>query len=1852
MDDENERISWKIIDKYFKDNKDHLVKHHLDSYNNLFNTGIHQIFRENNPIRLMKEEIEGTNEFAFECHLYLGGKNGNKIYYGKPIIYDDDDNTHFMYPNIARLRNMTYGFSIHYDVDVEFVIRKVNASTGKIASVERPTLTLKKVFLGRFPIMLQSNYCILNGFGPEARFNMGECRNDPGGYFIVDGKEKVVVCQEKFGNNLLYIRDQVNDIYSHSADIKTVSEDPSKPKRTLSVRIVAPNTTYSNNQIVVAIPNVRKPIPLFILMRALGVISDKDIIKTCLLDMENNDYMVDLFIPSVHDAGMVFTQEAAIKYIATFTKGKTVATVMDILMNYFLPNIGELNFEQKAFYIGYMVYRLLLVYTKQDKPTDRDSFRFKRVEVTGALLYDLFLEYYKLQLRQIRTTIDKEYYYHQGTYQANFTSLIEGNYTNYFQNRIVEEGIRKAFKGNWGAQPHTKRLGVVQDVNRLTFFSFISQLRKINLPIDSTAKVVKPRLLNSTQWGIICPVHTPDGGNIGFHKYMAMSAFITPGCSSDNIGPWLRKHGLRLIEESSPEFLSQHTKVFVNGGWTGIITEPVELINTFKIQRRNGLIPIYNSISWDIKRNEIHIFTDSGRLTRPVFYVDNNAVSYRHSPLMSLLKKDDDFSWSQLLSGFSPKKISYSLNTCKIYDTKELYDIDEDSRSTEHTTYKFLNKNKAIIDMLDTAESEGALISIHSTDFTDKRHTHVEIHPSLILSVMGNMIIYPENNQLPRDLFSCGQSKQAVSLYSSNYRNRIDKMSVILNYGQIPLVKSRYLDYITNEQHPYGENAIVAIMSYTGYNVEDALIFNEAAVKRGIFRTTYFSMYESREESSKIGNTAVDEKFCNVQNTNVIGQKPGYDYAYLNKYGIIKEETKLNDKIVVIGKCANSLIEPGTFIDMSVAPKKGQMGFVDRTFVTDGEEGFRIAKVRIREERVPSIGDKFCSRAGQKGTIGIILPEADMPFTEDGIRPDVIVNPHALPSRMTIGHLVECLVGKACVEYGGFGDCTAFVNKGPQNKIFGEMLTEVGFHSSGNQLLYNGMTGEQLETDIFFGPNYYLRLKHMVKDKINYRARGPITQMTRQPVHGRAKDGGLRVGEMDRDAIIAHGMSTFLQESMLERSDDYYMAICNKSGTIAIYNERTNLFLSPIADGPIKFNGELDGKLNIENISKFGKDFSVVRVPYAFKLLMQELQTMNVAMRIITEDNVDQLTALSYSEEQFTLNTGYQSYNNLITEYKNITEEHIPGVKYATPQDDTSPFSPATPAFSPHTPEGPAPTTAFSPHTPEGPAPTTAFSPHTPEGPAPIYGVSPHTPEGPAPTTAFSPKSPDVPLYKIAIIVPFRNQPVLQGIEGQDRMIHKERFIQHMKQFIPKVSQYAMTEYFVTLHIDVMIIEQSDDDRKFNRGAILNSGYKNAMNSQYYRGIIFHDIDLLPSDVMIPFYALGVFNSAYTKSDKKIVHLAHKWGRYASLGTGYIGGVTMFETTQFNNINGFPNYFAGWGGEDDALRERIIAYAKEMNKDYVDKDDNTILTDLVDYPAGIPEDSYTDLEGVSTFREKRDILKADETLDNKLKREGRALDKKIWKYNGLVNPQKYGELYSINNEVVEDAQYQMRKINISLNGNLTSLKVMNDELGGLSQIALQMIELTPKMRIQENIPTTAAQPMSPPFVLQSVSTPETPVTPGVTPSYAPSTLPSVDTSVSTSDTDVSAPHYTPPTPPSLDASVSSDDSGRGGGTFNGIKNAGAGIINNVKNIVSSIIPGTNTNTSTNTSSGTTTNSTTPVIKIDTSDIKNNQLQDVTDIIHSTDVTPESSILTDIQPDTTTTNEHTNPQDTDTKKIIT
>jgi len=505
-------VIWKIIDKYFEDNPQCLVRHHIDSYNDFFKNGIFQIFKDKNPIKIQTRFDDRINDYRSQCIMYFGGKNGDKIYFGKPIIYDDK-NAHYMYPNAARLRNMTYGMTVHYDVEIDFIeilddgetptiigsdellegsdeeevgitdfkakprvkggndegeegeeganieaanieggsgkgaparrkgkrvaaelttaqtalLREATAKSMIAPNVQRRTIMLEQIFLGKFPIMLQTDYCVLSGIPREVRHTMGECLNDIGGYFIIDGKEKTIISQEKFGNNMLAIRESSDDKYLYAADIKSESENVSKPIRTISVKIVAPTSTYTFKNIVVNIPNVRNPIPLFIVFRALGIISDKQIITMCLLDLDKYESMIDLFAPSVHDAGGILTQRNALKYIATLMKNKTESHALEVLADYFFPHVGELNFIEKAYYLGYVVFRLLKVQIGIDQPTDRDNYKYKRVELVGSLLYDLFREYYTIQQRMIHLAFEQKITYNKGLYENNLYGLIYEN---------------------------------------------------------------------------------------------------------------------------------------------------------------------------------------------------------------------------------------------------------------------------------------------------------------------------------------------------------------------------------------------------------------------------------------------------------------------------------------------------------------------------------------------------------------------------------------------------------------------------------------------------------------------------------------------------------------------------------------------------------------------------------------------------------------------------------------------------------------------------------------------------------------------------------------------------------------------------------------------------------------------------------------------------------------------------------------------------------------------------------------------------------------------------------------------------------------------------------------------------------------------------------------------------------------------------------------------------------------------------------------------------------------------------------------------------------------------------------
>jgi DNA-directed RNA polymerase II subunit RPB2 len=1140
-----------------------LVNHHISSYNQ-FIDNIPHIIHKQNPREILKNKSGA--DFKQVCKMYVGGKKGNLFIKGQPFFIEQEERK-VLYPNDARLRNATYAFSLHAKLVFSFIIN----------GVEDPSLEIETkdhVFIGNFPIMVQSNLCYLNDMPPEVMFNMGECSRDPGGYFIIDGSEKTLICQEERAVNSICVIKNYNDNYYYRAELKSESEDESKLARVTAVQIRTKTDEhdqlnkdgFSLHEIVVELPNVRMPIPLFIVMRALGIISDKQIIQTCLLNSE--EHLIPHFRESIYDSGNIYTQMMALEYISTFAKYQTISHVLYILSELTLAHIGETNFIDKAYFIGYMVKKLLLVGTTIEPKTDRDSFRFKRMNSSGDLLSHLFRDYYIKQLKHVQKSIDKLYNTNKKFYETTegFCQLFL-NYETFFEDRIAEYGIYKAFKGDWGATSYTKKVGVSQQLNRLSYNSMISHLRKCVLQMDSSAKIVAPHLLHATQWGVFDPVDSPDGGDIGLHKHLAICTQITDGFPMKIILDELKRLNVTItsFENSTPLELSRMVKLIINGTWHGCVYQPKEIVDLLRMRRRHGYIPPSTSLSWNIQENVVYIYTDAGRLQRPLFYVEDHVVSYNKD-------KDSHLTWKELITGTDkvPCKIEY---------------VDADELNT-------------------------SLVTFDSTlDFTKKEnhhYTHVELHGSSLLGFMGNQIIFPEHNPLPRNCFSCSQSRQAVSMYHTNHQNRMDKMGVVLNYGQTPLIQSSFFEGF--KSLPYGINAMVAIMCYTGYNTEDAILINRGALDRGIFNTSYFKTYEESETY----NEDSDKMLVFQKGSNT------------DEYGLVKENTIVNEDTILMQMVQSGKIK-------NIYPKRDQVGRIDKTFISENKEGKRIAKVRICTERIPEIGDKFASRAGQKGTCGLIINEVDMPFTSEGLRPDLIINPHALPSRMTIGQLLESLIGKVHLNNGGLGDCSAF-NTGDTSNYHLE-LKKMGYHSSGTELLHNGLTGDQIESKIFFGPTYYMRLKHMVSDKINYRPRGPNAALTRQPLQGRDKEGGLRIGEMERDGLVANGMSSFVQESMMVRGDGtmvvnntrkpYKICVDNSSGLMAIHNEYTNLNISPSIDG-VTFEGD-----KLSTIPKYNKTFSTLNVPYCFKLLMQELAVMNVQMRLITTDSLNHMESMN-----------------------------------------------------------------------------------------------------------------------------------------------------------------------------------------------------------------------------------------------------------------------------------------------------------------------------------------------------------------------------------------------------------------------------------------------------------------------------------------------------------------------------------------------------------------------------------------------------------------------------------------------
>ncbi|MFQ6095815.1 MAG: DNA-directed RNA polymerase subunit B, partial [Candidatus Bathyarchaeia archaeon] len=507
-----------------------------------------------------------------------------------------------------------------------------------------------------------------------------------------------------------------------------------------------------------------------------------------------------------------------------------------------------------------------------------------------------------------------------------------------------------------------------------------------------------------------------------------------------------------------------------------------------------------------------------------------------------------------------------------------------------------------VIEYLDAEEEENALVALNPESLTPN-HTHLEIAPYTILGICASVIPYAEHNQSPRNSYEAAMAKQALGIYSTNFFNRLDSRSHILHYPQLPLVQTKPMEVIGYNNKPPGQNCVLAVISFGGYNMEDALVFNKSSIDRGLFRSTFFRVYEA-EGRQYLGG--LKDRF-EIPEAGIRGYRGEQYYRLLEEDGIVTVEADVSGSDVLIGRTSPPRfledyrefeLRGPTRRDTSTTMRPAELGRVDDVSLTESVQGSELVKVRVRDQRIPELGDKFASRHGQKGIIGMVVRQEDMPFTQDGVVPDIIINPHTIPSRMTIGQFLESIAGKVAALEGKFVDGTPFENVKPDQ--LREALNKLGFLNSGREVLYNGMTGERFEAEIFIGIVYYQKLHHMVADKMHARARGQVQMLTRQPTEGRARGGGLRFGEMERDCLIGHGAASLLKDRLLEESDKCTIYLCEKCGYIAYYDFRRRKYTCKICGDNAKI--------------------SPVTVSYAFKLLLQELMSLCISPRLILKE--------------------------------------------------------------------------------------------------------------------------------------------------------------------------------------------------------------------------------------------------------------------------------------------------------------------------------------------------------------------------------------------------------------------------------------------------------------------------------------------------------------------------------------------------------------------------------------------------------------------------------------------------------
>jgi DNA-directed RNA polymerase III subunit RPC2 len=1122
------RDKWNLLPAFLKVKG--LVKQHLDSFNYFIDVDLKKIVKANEKIL-----SDVDPEFYLK---YLD------IRVGPPQRKDMNSFSNEITPQECRLRDLTYAAPIF--VDIEY-------------TKGRKIIVQKNMEIGRMPIMLRSSKCALTNKSEMEMATLNECPLDPGGYFIVNGTEKVILVQEQLSKNRIIVEaDEKKGIVQASV---TSSTHERKSKTYVLTK---------NRKIYLKHNSISEEVPIVLVLKAAGIVTDHEIIE--LVAGPNAAYQ-ELFAINFEECSKlgVQTQQQALEYLGS--KVKTVRRLnapkltflqegIEALATTIIAHISvhDLDFREKSLYMAIMTRRVLMAMGNPKMVDDRDYVGNKRLELAGQLMSLLFEDLFKKFNSDFKANIDKV------LKKPNRTSEFDALMNITIHSSNITMGMNRAIStGNWSLKRFKmERSGVTHVLSRLSYISALGMMTRISSQFEKSRKVSGPRALQPSQFGMLCTSDTPEGEACGLVKNLALMTHITTDVEEEPIRRCCMDLGVEDISIiGGHELHSPGTYgVYLNGTPIGITRFPSKFVNSFRQLRRTGKVSEFISVYCNHHHNAVHIATDGGRICRPLIIVSDKEPRVNANHIRKLLNGEmvfDDF----LRAG--------------------------------------------LVEYLDCNEENDSYIALYEKDIIGDT-THLEIEVFTVLGAVAGLIPYPHHNQSPRNTYQCAMGKQAIGAIAYNQFSRIDTLLYLMVYPQQPMVKTKTIELIQYDRLPAGQNAVVAVMSYSGYDIEDALVLNKSSVDRGFGRcqvmkkaTAVLKRYPNQTSDRLDGVSVEPKKRVAKKDHNLTA--PIFQHEVLGPDGLAEVGCRIETGQTYINKAvpvnaAEDLITnrdgaaSDSYRNHAMVYKAPEQSYIDKVMLSSSESEQPLIKVLLRQTRRPELGDKFSSRHGQKGVCGIIVQQEDMPFNDDGICPDIIMNPHGFPSRMTVGKMIELVSGKAGVLDGSlqYGTCFGGSKLADMSKI----LVDHGYSYSGKDMLYSGITGECLQAYIFFGPIYYQKLKHMVMDKMHARPRGPRAVLTRQPTEGRSRDGGLRLGEMERDCVIAYGASQLLLERLMLSSDAFEIDACQTCGLMG-------------------YNGWCPACQTSEKVVK-------LTIPYAAKLLFQELMAMNIAPRLKLDD--------------------------------------------------------------------------------------------------------------------------------------------------------------------------------------------------------------------------------------------------------------------------------------------------------------------------------------------------------------------------------------------------------------------------------------------------------------------------------------------------------------------------------------------------------------------------------------------------------------------------------------------------------